>query len=218
MRILLCMLIILGAHQTHAQPQPFVIRVGMGKVSEIIFPQNIAKVIKGGAADSIMVEAIDRSLYVMPKAQPLSDIFVTTVSGDSYPLNLVVSANPDISFEINTAVGKDTAQTAHHGNVMAVMKDVLMGRPPTDGMLLKSAQGQEFFRNGQIQMTVQLAYDLPDLTAYVLEARNVTGQDAVVPIEQMNVPRLLAVASDCDRIAPQGQLEDKTSVYMVVGK
>jgi hypothetical protein len=79
---------------------PTEINVEVGKVTEVVFPQKVAKVIKGGLPDAILIEVLDSSVYLLPKAVNPPQIFVTTLSGVSYPLNLHISKEHDIKVQV----------------------------------------------------------------------------------------------------------------------
>ncbi len=98
------------------------------------------------------------------------------------------------------------------------MKDILSGHEPPGSTALKVNRADILFKDSKIQLYVRSGYDLPALTAYILEARNLMDNSVIVPIEQVTFPRLLAITSDRDMIAPKGQEGDHTAVYLVVGK
>ncbi|MBI3315091.1 MAG: type-F conjugative transfer system secretin TraK [Candidatus Omnitrophica bacterium] len=193
------------------------VHVAVGKVSEVFFPGKIAKVVKGGASDSVLIEVLDQSLYLLPKSNAPADIFVTTVSGRSYPLTLTVAPQHDIKVEIGGGSVGGISPGASH-DVMDVMKDILSGHEPPGSTALKVKRADILFKDSKIRLYMRSGYDLPALTAYILEARNLTDNSVIVPIEQVTFPRLLAITSDRDMIAPKGREGDSTAVYLVVGE
>ncbi len=220
--ILVCICILLNTINVWAKDIPkqepgTAVHVAVGKVSEVFFPEKIAKVIKGGASDSVLVEVLDQSLYLLPKSNTPADIFVTTVSGRSYPLTLTIAPQHDIKVEINGASVSSISPSAGN-DVMDVMKDILSGHEPPGSTALKVDRADILFKDSKIQLHVRCGYDLPALTAYILEARNLTDNSVIVPIEQVTFPHLLAITSDRDMIAPKGREGDSTAVYLVVGK
>lgn len=221
-RVFICICIFLNVGNVWAkdiakQEPGTTVHVAVGKVSEVFFQEKIAKVIKGGASDSVLVEVLDQSLYLLPKSNAPADIFVTTVSGRSYPLALTIAPQHDIKVEING--GSVSSISPGAGNdVMDVMKDILSGHEPPGSTALKVNRADVLFKDSKIQLHVRSGYDLPALTAYILEAKNLTDNSVIVPIEQVTFPRLLAITSDRDMIAPKGREGDSTAVYLVVGK
>lgn len=216
-RVLICVCVFLNVPATGGAEPGTTVHVAVGKVSEVFFPEKVAKVIKGGASDSVLVEVLDQSLYLLPKSNTPADIFVTTVSGRSYPLTLTVAPQHDVKVEI----GGDSVSSispSSGNDVMDVMKDILSGHEPPGSTALKTGRADVLFKDSQIQLHVRSGYDLPALTAYILEAKNLTDNSVIVPIEQVTFPRLLAITSDRDMIAPKGREGDSTAVYLVVGK
>ena len=204
-----------SCHASHAA-NPMNVRVAVGKVSEVVFPEKVAKVIKGGAIDSVLVEVLDTSVYVLPKSNAPSDIFVTGISGESYPLNLIISPEHDLRVEIKGSsahrISQDTKTDA-----IDLIKEVLLGREPAGATVLKSGQSM-ILNAGQIEMSVETIYDFPHVAAYVFKAQNLINNSVIVPIEQLSFPNLLAVASDQDMLNPQGQEGSSTKVYVIAGK
>ncbi len=217
-RVFVCICILLNVSPAVGVADPgTAVHVSVGKVSEVFFPEKIAKVVKGGSSDSVLIEVLDQSLYLLPKSNTPADIFVTTVSGRSYPLTLTIAPQHDVKVEIGG--GAVSSISIGAGNdVMDVMKDVLSGHEPPGSTALKANRTDILFKDSRIQLRVRSGYDLPALTAYILEARNLTDNSVIVPIEQVTFPRLLAITSDRDMIAPKGREGDSTVVYMVVGK
>ena len=192
------------------------VHVAVGKVSEVVFPEKVARVVKGGAADSVLVEALDNSVYVLPKTNTPADIFVTGVSGKSYPLNLAIAPEHDVRVEVT---GPDLHRVSQEINInaMDLMKDVLRGTEPAGATVLKNRQSMTL-SDQQIKMTIDVIYDFPHITAYVFKAQNLTDNSVIVPLQQISFPNLLAVTSDQDMLRPKGQEGDTTKVYIVAGK
>ncbi len=218
--ILLMMFVTTGTVSTpvNAKQEPTIVHVAIGKVSEVVFPDKIANVIKGGAPDSVLVEVLEKSVYILPKTNTPADIFITTISGQSFPLSLVMATQQDVRIDIPGTSRIDRPIENIPNSPMDIMKYILLGQEPPGATPLKTDEGKIFFKDAQIQCSVHHAYEFPALTAYVLEARNLTRNSIIVPVEQMLFPNLLAVASDRDMISAKGQEGDRTMVYLVVGK
>ena len=191
------------------------VKVETGKVTEVSFPEKVAKVVKGGEPDSILVEVLDESVYILPKTDVPPDIFVTTISGDSYPLKLHIAQEHDIKIQIGNRQPNSSRGT--YSDVMDLMKDLLLNRDPVMATFLPEG-GKVFLANQEIKLTVDKAYELGDWKAYVLSARNLINNAVIIPIEQMTLPNLLAVSSDQDMLSASGQSGDSTKVYMITGK
>ena len=192
------------------------VHVAVGKVSEVVFPEKVARVIKGGAADSLLVEALDNSVYVLPKTNTPADIFVTGVSGKSYPLDLVAAGQHDIRVEVAGPLVSRVSREINI-NAMDLMKEVLRGVEPAGATVLKSPYSMTL-SDPQIKMTVEVIYDFPHIAAYIFKAQNLTDNSVIVPLQQIFFPNLLAVTCDQDMLKPEGQEGDAAKVYIVAGK
>ena len=195
---------------------PIGVRVAVGKVTEVEFPEKVAKVVKGGAADSVLVEVLENSVYLLPKAGHPQDIFVAGISGESYPLNLVIAPEHDVRLQVN---GSDVRRVAQENKMPALdlMKHMLRGEEPPGATVVKSGQ-KTAYKNDQINLSLEVMYEFPNLAGYVLTARNLTDNSVVIPLEQMSFPGLLAATLDQDILKPKGQRGDSAKVYLVVGK
>ncbi len=197
----------------YAQGQATQIRVANGKVTEVAFPQAVAKVIKGGAVDSLLVEVVDKSVYLLPKSDISADIFITTISGQSYPLHLVVADKQDVKVSID----QENVDRISQGSVfdsMGIMKDLLRGQIP-QGASEIPGKGQVLLDNGNIQLNVKQVYEFPQGKAYILYALNLKNNGVIVPVQSISFPGLVAIASDSDFLNPKGQSGDQTQVYLV---
>ena len=198
--------------------RPTDIQVEEGKVTQVEFPVKVAKVVKGGDPDSVLVEVLDNSVYLLPKTQTPSDIFVTTISGHSYPLTLHIGQNHDIKIKVGSFKNRQiSASRGYYSDVMDLMKDLLQGHEPAGATVLP-ATGQVLLSNDKIKLTVDKAYELSSWKAYVLIARNLINNAVIIPIEQMSLPDLLAVSSQRDMLAAKGREGDRAKVYVIVGK
>ncbi len=196
------------------------IRVEVGKVTEVVFPDKVAKVIKGGPQDSVLIEVLDNTVYLLPKADNLSDIFVTTTTGNSYPLNLHVGSQHDIKVQVGTANHKElgiSAEIGTYAGVMDLMKDLLLHREPAGATLLPS-KGQLFISDQKLQLKVEKSYELAGWKAYVLTAKNLMNNAVIIPLEQISLPDLLAISADQDMLAAKGQEGDAAKLYLITGQ
>lgn len=189
------------------------VHVNVGKVSEVSFPENISKVIKGGAADSILVEAVDRTLYILPKSNTPADIFVTGASGTSYPLSLQISQAHDLS----VVIGGKTNSFKGDLNVMDLMKDVLLGNIPA-GSTQISLHRTITLKDSPIELSFTHAYEFPTTIIYELSAKNLNNSATMVPIQQISYKGILAIASNSDILNPSGQEGDETKIWMITSK
>lgn len=196
------------------------IQVEVGKVTEIIFPDKVAKVVKGGSQDSVLVEVLDNSVYLLPKTDNLSDIFVTTITGNSYPLNFHVGSHHDIKVQVENARHQESgafAEAGSYSSVMDLMKDLLLDREPSGATVLPT-KSQFLLSDKKLQLKVERNYELAGWRAYVLTAKNLMNNAVIIPLEQISLPNLLAISSDRDMLAARGQEGDTTKVYLITGQ
>jgi hypothetical protein len=211
-----CVGFTLAAQAAKNEGKPVDIKVEIGKVTEVVFPEKIMKVIKGGQPDSVLVEVLDNSIYLLPKTDTPAGIFVTISSGVSYPLTLQMSQEHDIKVQIGSSNQKEEGVTrGMYSDVMDLMKDLLLEREPSMSTTLPH-QGEVFLSDQHIKVTVNQAYEVGDWRAYVLTARNLINQTVIVPVEQMSLPNLLAVSAERDILAAAGQANDSAKVYVIV--
>ncbi len=200
-----------------AQAAPVVeVRVAVGKVSEVAFPEKVAKVIKGGPADSVLIEVLDNSIYILPKTTALADIFVAGVTGKSYPLHLVVAAEHDVRVQVQGASINRVASEIKI-DALSLMREVMQGNELPGATMLKTQQ-TVFLNEEQIRLTTEKVYDFSHMAAYVFKAQNLVSERVVVPIQQIVLPHILAAASDDDSLSPAGQAGDNTTIYVITGK
>ena len=205
-----------GASSSKDDAQSTNIQVEVGKVTELVFPAKVAKVVKGGVPDSVLVEVLESSVYLLPKTEEISDIFVTTVSGMSYPLTLHLGKEHDIKVKIGFhQTAKSNSLGGYYLDEMDLMKDLLLHKEPTGATILPG-KGQVWLANKQIELTVDTAYELSNWKAFVLNAKNLIKNEVIIPIEQVSLPNLLAISSDRDMLFPKGQEGDTTKIYMIV--
>ncbi len=209
-------ILFLMASSGYAAPATTV-HIGIGKVSEVVFPEKVAKIIKGGASDSVLVEVADNSVYILPKTTTPSDIFVTGESGQSYPLNLTLAGEHDVKVEIGGGAAVQRQTQDINIDTMDLMKDLLRGQEPAGAALIKG-NTSILLADGQIKLTVETVYDFPHISAYILKAQNLIDNQVIIPIEQMTFPHLLAVSSDRDSLSAKGRANDSSKVYVIAGK
>ncbi len=213
--VIQCFTVTLSA-EAKSEGKPVDIKVEIGKVTEVVFPEKIVNVIKGGQPDSVLVEVLDNSIYLLPKTDTPAGIFVTLSSGVSYPLTLQMSSEHDIKVRVGSLNHQEENSTRGiYNDVMDLMKDLLLQKEPSMGTPLPH-EGEVFLRDQNIKVSVEQAYDVGGWRAYVLMAQNLIDQAVIIPIEQMSLPNLLAVSAERDMLAARGQEHDSVRIYMIV--
>jgi len=198
-----------------SEGKPVTVKVEIGKVTEVVLPGKIVKVIKGGQPDSVLVEVLDHSIYLLPKTDTPAEIFVSVHTGESYPLILQLSQERDIKVQVGSPDHQEFSTRTTYHDVMDLMKDLLLEKEPLMSTVLPH-EGQIFLQDQHIQATVSQAYEVGDWRAYVLTAKNLTDQPVIVPVQQISAPNLLAVSSTRDMLSARGEANDSTKIYLIV--
>ena len=189
------------------------VHVAIGKVTEVDIGEDIIKVIKGGSPDSILVEVIDHFLYVLPKSSSIANLFVTTSSGKSIALNLILSQQHDIRVEAKEPRGSWRSSYTSC-DVMLIMKDLLNQTFPQQATAVK-VQKVIPYKDKSLEIEHTTVYMWPGCRAHVFSVRNMTTQDRLVPVTQLTLPGLLGAAALDDTLKPQGHEGDATKVFLV---
>ena len=196
--------------------ESFTVHVSIGKVSEVIFPNNITNVVKGGQPDAVLIEAMDNTLFILPKKEDLPDLVISTDSKETYPLSLKLSKEHDIKLQIAND-SRISGVNEHHDLVMDIMQTLLQGGIPTQAAVIDIRKSISF-EQSKIRFNVDVVYDLNNVIVYILTAHNLSMDGACVPIQEISFENLLAVASESDFLRPAGIEGDSTKIYMIIGK
>lgn len=192
------------------------INVSTGKITEVVFPEKVAKIIKGGEADSVMIEVLDYSVYVLPKKPFPADIFVISVTGTSYPVNLVMGHGLDTKVKVSYSFEQNKGLNNRNYTV-DLIKVMMQGRVPAGASIIEG-QEQTLIHNQQIKLKLDTIFELPQFKGFVMTAENLMDHAVIIPIQQIGFSNLLAISSGQDILGPQGKQGSRTKVYMVVAK
>lgn len=192
---------------------PLEVIVSVGRVTEIVFPQKISKVINGGQTQHLLLEVLDNTLFVLPKQDKLPDIFITSVNGVNYPLKFNVSKENQTRLTILDAFGDGV--TAKGGNrALNLIKVLMRGGVPAQAVVRDLDETIDI-NQGRIKLQLFKSYELAGLKGYVLKAKNMTQEEVDLSLETIQYPGLLAIASDSERLFAQDEQGNETFVYMV---
>ena len=197
--------------------KPLDIHVATGRVTQVSFPEKVAKIIKGGGGDSVLVEVLDTAVFILPKKEHPADIFVTSISGQTYPLNLQISPTHDVKVDVAYAFDGKRSQEENRSDVIDLMKVLLQGGVPAGASVVESKE-ERLISDGQIQLILNTVFELPKLNGLILTAKNLTNNAVVLPIQGVHYPRLLAISSDQDTLTAKDQEGAYSKIYIVVGK
>ena len=200
------------------------LRLKSGMITEAEFPDKIANVTKSVSGEILQIETLGNRVFLLPRENLESQVYVVTQDNVSYCLRLVmdeaqaptrVKIKKPLS-QVNEEQGKDTV------NTVELMKVLLTGRQPP-GSLSSKLHPQDIFNNGKIRIIVDDAYELSNkLKAFVLTFENLMDKPVIVPIEHIELPGLLAISVDSQILEARPHDTNKkpsrhtTRAYMIV--
>ena len=200
------------------------LRLKVGMITEAEFPDKIANVTKSVSGEILQIETLGNRVFLLPRENLESQVYVVTQDNVSYCLRLVmdeaqaptrVKIKKPLS-QVNEEQGKDTV------NTVELMKVLLTGRQPP-GSLSSKLHPQDIFNNGKIRIIVDDAYELSNkLKAFVLTFENLMDKPVIVPIEHIELPGLLAISVDSQILEARPHDTNKkpsrhtTRAYMIV--
>lgn len=200
------------------------LRLKAGMITEAEFPEKIANVTKSISSEALQIETLGNRMFLLPRENLDSQIYVVTQDNVSYCLHLIMDeagAPTRIKIEkphqqINEEQGKDTA------NTVELMKVLLTGRQPP-GAVSSKLHPQEIFNNAKLRIVIDEVYEFSNnVKAFVLTFENLTHKPIVIPIEHIELPGLLAISVDSQILEARPQDTKKKNpayiakAYMVV--
>jgi len=197
---------------------PVNINVEVGRTTEVVFPELIAELLKSEEKGSIDLEVKDRSLYVLPKKESNSDLFVRTVSGQNVPINLIFGAYHDIRVQVSYVKSDNPSKrsTVSTNPTISIITALLKGEDIVGASLDDTRR--KIYENKYLRLTLVKKFELSYCFAFVVEAENLIQRSLVLPLQHIGLPNLKAISSDHDVLTAAGKEGDKTNVYMVIGK
>ena len=200
------------------------LRLKTGMITEAEFPDKIANVTKSVSGEILQIETLGNRVFLLPRENLESQVYVVTQDNVSYCLRLVmdeaqaptrVKIKKPLS-QVNEEQGKDTA------NTVELMKALLTGRQPI-GSVSSNLHPQDIFNNAKLRITIDEVYELAGGTkAFVLTFENLTDKPVVVPIEHIELSGLLAISVDSQILEARPHDTNKkpsrhtTRAYMIV--
>lgn len=192
------------------------LRLKAGMITEAEFPDKIANVTKSVASEILQIETLENRIFLLPRENFDSRLYVVTQDNVSYCLHLIMDeaqAPTRIKIEKphqapNEEQGRDTA------NTVELMKALITGRQPP-GSASSKLHPQDIFNNAKLRITIDEVYELAGGTkAFVLTFENLTDKPLVIPIEHIELPGLLATSVDSQILeARPHNVNKKTSAY-----
>jgi len=203
------------AKTIHYPKQALIFGVQQGRKTEVHFPGRVAKIAKSGDPESVLIDNVNEILYITPKYTPIADISVITEDGTNYPLSFTYGK--DYDGIVTVLLSQPDEEKPKRNYTIALMQDLLTGRVPAGANVYKSKKSV-LLKNENLQITIDVIYELPRAKAYVMTAENLLNTPVILPVQQITFPKLLAIASEKDMLMAKGMKGSKSLVYMVIRK
>jgi len=194
---------------------PVVIKVDTGKITEVVFPSEVASITKAVPSDVLQIEVMKDHIYFLPLKEATTDVYVLAKDGVSYPLALKIDGSSrDTKVVIRGKEQTNQRSTEREGKNFTVMamRKLLNGEDIPGANRIEGVT--EVYNDGKMKLILQVLYELETVRAMVMEAQNLLDTSIVFPIQEIQSPNLMAIASDKQVIEGRG----KTKVYMIVGR
>jgi hypothetical protein len=187
----------------------------VGHTNEIYFESGISSLVRSGVKQTLSVEQMNDHLFVTPLSETPADLIILDLQGQSYKLHFIFGKGYDDKIVVSAASAKQ-ADGKGDNSTIGLIRQLYLNQVP-EGSTEKKAN-RVVFDNGQLRLSLITVYELPKVLAYVMVCENLLDRSIIVPVEQVNFPRLLAVSSEKDLLTAKGTDGALTKVFMVVGK
>ena len=184
---------------------PVQVRLSVGLATQVELPEEVVDMITMIDAAQVSLSYSGRYVHIQPLTALEGEVFVITTSGASYPLALTSTApQPDAAVRVVTTGtrAKQRLQATRSLTAVGLIRAMARGETPP-GVEHLPAKGQQVYHDGTLRLTLQAAFLTPQMRGYVLQAENLTGVSIPVPIEELEIPGLLAVGSFTHVLYPQ---------------
>jgi len=205
-----------GAFEVSNSNDDISVRLKAGMITEVELPDKIANVTRIVSSEILQIETLGNKMFLLPKENCDSQIYVVTQDNVSYCLRLIMDGTQAPS-RIKIEKPRETSNEKQNKDIadtLELMKALLTGRLPS-GAVSSKLHPQEIFNNGKFRMVIEEVYDLSvNAKAFVLTFENLDCKPIVVPIEHIEIPGLLAISVDSQILeARPHDLNKKTSAY-----
>ena len=197
----------------------------MGETSEVELPEEIADIVTALAVDVLEVTYNGRYIYLHPTHEISGQVFAISDSGVSYKLIVTTDADTvDTSVRI-TATGTQTRQRLLATRTLTAVNLIraMVRKERLPGVEYAEAEPEEVYNDGTLSLRILEAYWTPTMRGYVLQVENLTRVSVPVPIQNIEMPGLLAIGARAQLLYPTPQtLEEELAaahqsvVYLVV--
>ena len=200
------------------------LRLKSGMITEAEFPEKIANVAKSVASEALQIETLGNRIFLLPRENLESQVYVVTQDNVSYCLHLIMDeAGAPTRIKIEKPHSQTNEEQANvTANTVELMKALLTGRQPP-GSVSSKLHPQDIFNNAKLRITIDEVYELAGGTkAFVLTFENLVDKPVIVPIEHIELPGLLAISVDSQILEARPDNTNKkpsgytTKAYMIV--
>ncbi len=188
--------------------------------TEVVFPDNIAKVIPGISSQYLSWEQVLNRLYLqLVSYAPKGSMIVVTQDGFSYPLLVSTSeTGSDKSVKVINPEAESIKTGFATGNRLLDMMKSMITHSYAGFKVEDTPALPEVWKDENIIMLLEKKYTSSEYTGYVLQVINITDQPVVIPIQQIYLKGLLAVCADDQVLEKKGHAKSITTMYIITEK
>ena len=204
---------------------PVPVQLAVGKSGEVELPEDIVDIVTALSPQEATIESRGNNLFIQPLKTTAGELFAVTTSGASYILSLSTpQEGRDVSLRIVPAgrQAQERLQATQKLTALELVKAMVREEVPA-GVQHTKGSGHKVYEDDAVTLTMQEAFFAPVMRGYVLEAENRTGVSIPVPVQNLEMPGLLAVAADQQLLYPRPQTVEeelaaahRCKVYLVV--
>ena len=200
-----------------------IVKLKIGTITELKFPETIANVTKSISSESLQVETLGARMFLLAREMLNTYVYVVTQDNVSYSLHLVIDdAEAAAQVQIKKPDSAEESQKDKNTiNTIELMKSLVNGSP-IPGVVSSRENGQEVFNNGALRIVMDELYELEGgARAFILSFENLTNKPMVMPIEHIELPGLLAISADRQILEAKPRDTSKkknypAKVYMII--
>jgi hypothetical protein len=181
------------------------VRLSIGNATQVELPNEVVDIVTMLEPAQLSLSYSGHFVQLHALTALEGEVFVITTSGASYPLTVATTATPSdgaVRLVVTGTRARQRQQQTQGLTAVGLIRAMARGEIPP-GVEHLPAKGQRVYHDGTLQFTLQAAYISPLMRGYVLQAENLTGVSVPVPVEELEMPGLLAVGSVAQILYPQ---------------
>ena len=184
---------------------PVRVRLSVGNATQVELPDEVVDIVTMLEPEQLSLSYSGHFVQLHALTALEGEVFVITTAGASYPLTVATTAPPSdgaVRLVVTGTRATQRQQQTQGLTAVGLIRAMARGEIPP-GVEHLPAKGQRVYHDGTLQFTLQAAYISPQMRGYVLQAENLTGVSVPVPVEELEMPGLLAVSSVAQILYPQ---------------